>query len=713
MEYEKRSRAKRRIIIAVLIIAAVFIAAGLTAGFWSAGEMREQVVRQFNEEQLVIAHSASNLIERELDFLKREILLLGENLTKEDLDPEKQNVMIQISLSRVLTRGVFSIDILDVKKRERDIYMPYKHFSMEEGPETDLPEMNSAGPVNLESVWISRPRIKPSGMTISMAVALSDDLSRVLLFDVNLSWFLKPLLKDMRSGKTGYVWLIDEQGIFLFHPDADFPGKNAFRVREERDPEISYGLINSIQEEKMIKGLEGTGYYYSGWHRGITGKVKKLIAFCPVMISDNPRQIWSVAVVAPVSEIEEALRTGNRRLFLLQSLMIVAVILGASFIIFLEKRWSKNLEKKVIKRTRELKKSQENYRSLVESAEDFIFTADDRGVLLSMNSFTANFFGGTTGDFLGKDLSVLFPQGVVKKQLRLIGLVYKLGKSVRDEFELQMGEVQIWINANFMPLRDEEGNVNAVLCIARDITETKNLERQMINTEKLASIGTLAAGVAHEINNPLGVILGFCDLLLRNTDKESQQFEDLKTIERQGLHCKQVVENLLSFARLNGGDREYSDLKECLEEIIKVVRHTLEMKEIDLVLDLDKRAIWVAGDPGELKQVFLNLINNAGSSMEKGGGRLTISTRLDRGGRKAVVRIQDEGTGIKKEDMDHIFEPFFTTKQEGEGTGLGLFISYGIIKKYGGTIDCMSHTEDSSSMKMGTVFTIKLPTKRE
>jgi signal transduction histidine kinase len=274
--------------------------------------------------------------------------------------------------------------------------------------------------------------------------------------------------------------------------------------------------------------------------------------------------------------------------------------------------------------------------------------------------------------------------------------------------EVEIGDHKIWLSANFMPLKDEEGAVTAVLCIARDITENKKLERQLINTEKLASMGTLAAGVAHEVNNPLGVILGFCDLLLRKTDKNSQDHEDLKTIERQGLHCKQVVENLLSFARLGEGDSESADLNECVQDIIKVVKHTLDMHDIDLALSLAEDLPLVKGDARQLQQVFLNLINNAVSAMPQ-GGPLKIRTFLERPTRRGIIQFEDGGIGIREEDKDRIFEPFFTTKPEGEGTGLGLFVSYGIITKYGGAIDFVSH--QSGLKPRGTTFTIKLLTE--
>ena len=469
-------------------------------------------------------------------------------------------------------------------------------------------------------------------------------------------------------------------------------------------------MINFIQKERMLEGKIGTGWYYSGWHRGITGKIKKLIAYCPVAISDDASQRWSVAVVAPISEIEGTVRESNYRQFIVHGLIVLIILMGAAAILSFERRWRRILEDRVEKRTKELKKSEDKYRSLVESAEDFIFAVDREGCFQSMNSFTANFFGGPPEAFLGKDLARVFPAHVAEQQLKLIRLVYEYGKSVRHEFEWEVGEHEVWISANFMPLKGEGGTVNAVLCIARDITESKILERQLINAEKLASMGTLAAGVAHEVNNPLGVILGFCDLLIRKADKGSQAYEDLKTIERQGLHCKDVVENLLSFARHGEGDMQYCDLNQCLKEILKVVRHTLDMNDIELDLLLAETLPPVKGDSRQLQQVFLNLINNAVPAMA-GGGTLMIRTFPERSTRKAVVEFRDTGIATGPDDMDHIFDPFFTTKPEGEGTGLGLFVSYGIIKKHGGSITCTSHMRRPSTAG-GTTFTVKLLTKR-
>jgi two-component system, NtrC family, sensor kinase len=285
--------------------------------------------------------------------------------------------------------------------------------------------------------------------------------------------------------------------------------------------------------------------------------------------------------------------------------------------------------------------------------------------------------------------------------------VHRTGKSLRQELELPLGDPSLWLSANFMPIKTESGETGAVLCIARDITETKNLQRQLVNAEKLASLGTLAAGVAHEINNPLGVILGFCELLLRKAEPGSQQFEDLKTIERQGLLCKETVENLLSFARAENQPMAQAEVNLCIEAIVKIVRHLIEKNGVDLNTQLADPLPPVKADARQLQQVFLNLITNAMAAMETGGSpddpQLPGAQPPAGGG-----PVPGHGTGIPPEHMDRIFEPFFTTKPEGKGTGLGLFVSYGIISSFGGTIECASSPATALGKQRGTTFTVKL-----
>lgn len=399
-------------------------------------------------------------------------------------------------------------------------------------------------------------------------------------------------------------------------------------------------------------------------------------------------------------------------LFWIQAAGIFALLTGMAGALFYDQWRFRILQNQISAQSKELKRCDERYRSLVESAEDFIFTVDDSGHFRSLNTFTAAFFGGTPSQFIGKPLSNLFSKEVAEKQIDIIKHVFQVGKSVRYDFMVTTGEHQVLLNANFMPHKDEKGNVRSVLCIAKDITESKKLENQLVNTEKLASMGTLAAGVAHEINNPIGIILGFVDLLLEKCEKNSQSYQDLKTIERHGLHCKAVVENLLRFARHGEGLYEYCDINEPIRNMMDVVKHSLDMNDIELRLSLAPDLPEVKGDLRQMQQVILNLVNNAAAAM-KNGGILWISSALDANNEKVVVVVRDNGHGIPTEYMDKIFDPFFTTKSEGEGTGLGLSVSHGIITKYEGTISCESNTANSGNKPKGTTFKITLKVKQD
>ncbi|MBW2149731.1 MAG: cache domain-containing protein, partial [Deltaproteobacteria bacterium] len=223
------SRTRKRVVIAVAVTSLAFLAAGGILGFWSARELKDVVADQFNEEQLTMARNVARLIERELRFLEREILMLQKDEALKALEStEKCNTIIQKTLSRVIESGVWKIEILDLGSRRAHVFTPYRHWLSKEAMDTgslDLPRLKD---FKGETVWVSKPRIRPSAITLIMVSPLPGESPRLLLFNINISWFLCPFLKDIRSGKTGYAWLIDEKGRFLFHPRVDFLGRDAF-----------------------------------------------------------------------------------------------------------------------------------------------------------------------------------------------------------------------------------------------------------------------------------------------------------------------------------------------------------------------------------------------------------------------------------------------------------------------------------------------------
>jgi signal transduction histidine kinase len=240
----------------------------------------------------------------------------------------------------------------------------------------------------------------------------------------------------------------------------------------------------------------------------------------------------------------------------------------------------------------------------------------------------------------------------------------------------------------------------------RELVLTQRLlekrSEEMHKSERLAMIGRLAAGVAHEINNPLGGIMLFSNLLLRKAPAAGTERENLERICSEAKRCQKIVQGLLDFARHREPKAEPVDIHEVLDKTLQLVENQAMFQKIETVKDYRKGGRLVRVDPSQIEQVFINLLFNAVEAM-KGKGRLTISTQSVDRGKGIQISITDTGCGIPEEYMERLFEPFFTTKGVGEGTGLGLSISRGIVENHGGKIWA------TSKVGQGTTFSIRLP----
>jgi PAS domain S-box-containing protein len=604
----------------------------------------------------------------------------------------------KFSSEPLTTQDINYLDWASKKENKGNILLT-KVISVAFNDKTEKPIMKIITPVWQVSVDQSHP-------------VASNNFSGVLLFTIDANSLIHKITREIRSGKTGYSWVIDENGTFLYHQEEAFIGQNAFEARKGKKSTISFARINEIQREKMLKGEEGTSWYISGWHRGVEGEIKKLIAYTPIKLDDKPGgRIWSVAVVAPVTEVEGAIHSIHIQQFILQGLIIFLILFGGLFINFMILSWSNILEQEVAKKTVELRKSEQRYKSLVENAEDLIFTIDYKGNFLSINKYGAHFFGKTGEEIIRHNLSEVFTWPSAEVLLLMIQNVFDARESKQVTHMVIVGDKQYWFNTNLRRLFDEAGNIYAILGISRDITERKKIEEHSYYTEKLASMGTLAAGVAHEINNPLGVILGFTDLLLEKFPTDSPEYDLLKTIEKQGLNAKRVVENLLNFARHKEHKEEFVDINKNIGTVLGVMGNTFLVNKIQIKQLFEDDLPPIKADSAELQQVFFNVINNAIHAMQaSGGGTLTISTQSHNS--TVEIRIADTGHGIKKEHQKRIFDPLFTTKEVGKGTGLGLSVSYGIVTKHDGTITFKSRTKEDSE-ETGTTFIINFPTAKK
>ena len=283
--------------------------------------------------------------------------------------------------------------------------------------------------------------------------------------------------------------------------------------------------------------------------------------------------------------------------------------------------------------------------------------------------------------------------------------------TANSSFELAGVRGERFYEVTAQPLLDANGVKDGVVHVYRDRTEAKKMQSQLAQQDKLASIGLLAGGVAHEINNPLGGILIFSQMLLREMDKNSSHYQDVVEIEAATQRCKQIVQGLLDFARQNPLETPKSKLPEIntLDAIRTAMRFSRaaiqKAGSIHLKEDFDGNEHLLVTDRNRIIQVFLNLIQNAIQALP-GGGTVTIkaSTRVDANNQiYGVYEVADNGVGISPEHLPRIFDPFFTTKDPGEGTGLGLALCYGIVQDMNGTMSA------TSKLHVGTRFTVEIP----
>ncbi len=257
-------------------------------------------------------------------------------------------------------------------------------------------------------------------------------------------------------------------------------------------------------------------------------------------------------------------------------------------------------------------------------------------------------------------------------------------------------------SANLSPMRDEQGVVTSIVVVLTDITDSAVLRDKLVHAEKMAAVGQLVSGVAHEVNNPLTAILGFADLLMENPELPETARKDLRVILQEAQRTKQIVQNLLSFARQMPPQRNDVQLNLILRRTIQLRSYDFTSHGVEVIERLDEGLPDVMGDAHQLQQVFLNILNNAYDAVHEVGRPARIEITSTQSGDSVEVSFTDNGNGISQPDK--IFDPFFTTKEIGKGTGLGLSICYGILKEHGGEILCHNNVGGQ-----GATFIVRLP----
>jgi len=348
-----------------------------------------------------------------------------------------------------------------------------------------------------------------------------------------------------------------------------------------------------------------------------------------------------------------------------------------------------------------IKRTEEHLAQVVDSANDIILSTDPKGKIISWNNTIEKITGHKSNHVMGKPFSGLLSKEDQKSFLLIINQLLGRKKVQDKEFSIINKDSEVvdvlW---SFSAMKGEHGEVIGMVIIGRDLTERKELQAKLTQSAKMASLGTMAGGIAHEIRNPLAIIDSSAQILKKHSENEEIRSLGIEKIRNATKRAADIVDNLLQFARQSEFTPEELDANTLIENTFKLLENQLSIRHVIVKKNYSPGLPAIYGNKNQLQQVCMNLILNACNAMS-GGGAITVRTTLLSG--SVGIMFEDTGEGIPDKSLSRIFDPFFTMRPVGQGTGLGLSISFGIVEQHGGTIEVMSQKGQ------GSTFTVSLP----
>lgn len=339
--------------------------------------------------------------------------------------------------------------------------------------------------------------------------------------------------------------------------------------------------------------------------------------------------------------------------------------------------------------------------NIVESANDLVFSCDKDGRIITWNRAARKTLLYSLEEAQGRYFAHLCyekDRDRIREEFTSLKGKLKEVSSCEMFFPTKEGK-EVLISWSFGVIHDIEGNPVGIMGVGRDLTEQRRMEAQMIQSAKMASLGTMAGGMAHELRNPLAIVSSAAQLLLRRSNDDFIH-ECAKRIHKNVKRAAEIIENLLRFSQVSSAEKQQVDVQSAIDETLSLINHQISLDGIKIIWEYAPEPLMTMANKNRLQQVFMNLVINAAEAMES-SGRLIIKAERDE--RHVIIKFIDNGRGISDEHIQRIFDPFFTTKTSGRNTGLGLFVSFGIIKSFDGDIFVESKKGED------TTFTIKLP----
>jgi len=705
--------------------------------------LQNEMADQFNKQQLLLAREVAINIETFLDQVSNDIGIISQlpevnrinRALRTRAMAEAMSVHMQSELLvtiRVLSRDGIVLYDSAYPGREgsnlagTDYFKTTKTLRRREKLITELLTDPDQRPESKQFIIATPVYHSPSP-------GLTQTFNGAVLAVLSMEGITQKYLAPIKSGTRGYAWMMDSDGTLLYHPNQpQMLGKNLYHTDQ-----TCFKCHRSFDtEKKMIEGKTETFGYYEA-----PGGENKLAAFFKIPVGAKS---WLVVVSAPYSDVIALMQ--KSRLF--YSLLIISIFIttlvasGVSLITYKKKiiaeEKAANLESQ--RKLQEEVVIAKNYlENIIENTKTNLMVLDRDLSVRMANTAQARTLGRPKEDVIGRSFFTLFPDNL--RPYDGIPIEALLNKIVSggNSFEIKEYPITgiqsepIYLDMNLSPLLIA-GKVSGIVMTSNNVTKrvlleealkeytvqledkvekevaaAKRLEQQVLHSEKLAALGRLAAGVAHEIGNPLTSISTFAQLLREMASDEFSQ-SSLDIINTHIQRITEIVRQMSTFARPDSINIKLLQVNDIMTSSLDLMRLDKRMKStIQMRVNLDPTVPRTMTDEGQIAQVFINIILNALDAMPE-GGTLTVASRHspdERGLDTIFIDISDTGTGIAPDALAKIFDPFYTTKEAGKGTGLGLSVSYNIVKRFKGDIKV------ASELGKGTTFTIVLPVQTE
>jgi signal transduction histidine kinase len=727
------------IIILSLLLVLSFI---IILGQFFHQTLQEEMSAQFNQQQLLLAREVAMNIESFIDHVSKNIRVISRlpDLDRIHLSPRSRSVAESINIG-LRTKALDTIQVLN----KDGIVLYDSSYPQKEGTDLSRTEYfqkarllpdNERLITDLIDIHNDKPETKE--FIVATPIYLRDanhpvaEFRGIVLAVLSVNGITQKYILPIKSGTRGYAWMLDSDGTLLYHPTQPLMvGRNLYQSNQS-----CFQCHKSFDaEKKMIEDKSETvGSYVA------PGGESKLAAFYRFPIV---RKSWIVVVSAPYSDVI-ALMQKSRRFYSLLILSIFVTTLVASITTIINYKRKIKAEEKARhfenqrRLEREIEIQKDYLENIIENTKTNLMVLDKDLKVKTLNTAQAKTFSRPKEAILNCPFFTLFPDNLQPYgDIRFESLLHKTleGRSfeVKDYMITALEATPIYLDMNISPLIIA-GTISGILISSNNVTKrvylekalkqytveledkvdkgtatAMKLEQQVMHSEKLAALGRLAAGVAHEIGNPLTSISTFAQLLREMaTDEFSKNTLDI--INNHIQRITDIVRRMSTFARADSVKIKSVQLNDVLQSTLDLMRLDKRMKNtIEFVSLFDPGLPQTMIDEGQVSQVFINIILNALDAMPE-GGKLTVTTRQERndsGNNSIVIEVADTGIGIPSDDLAKIFDPFYTTKEVGSGTGLGLSLSYNIVKRFKGDLRV------ESEVGRGTIFTIILPVEQE